>query len=202
VVVRDGAVRAEENHAALPSVPTGIALPRQWGAPHVVRRGRAGLLFGFDHGEWGGALLWYADDGTFKQKLLDDNVVEVVPVAGGFTVFAGLSHLGSDTGRATAVVDAKGAYSLGRSAELGSAPRAVVVEDTGALLIATMTGIVRLGRDFQVQPLHRASWGMFYPVSLALLEGTAYVGMRGIVAEVQLGADPVTETWLAPVDLK
>jgi len=159
------------------------------------------MLFGFDRGEWGGALLWYADDGTFKRELLDDNIVDLLPVADGFTLFAGLSHLGDDTGRATAVIDANGAYSLGRSVELGSAPRAVVVEDTGAVLIATMTGLVRLGRDFQVQHLLHTRWGMFYPVSLALVEGTAYVGMRGIVAEVQLRADTVTETWLVPRDL-
>jgi hypothetical protein len=160
------------------------------------------VLFGFNHGEWGGSLRWYSDDGTFKRELLDDNIVELLSVTNGFTVFAGLSHLGSDTGRATELVDTGTLFRPGRSAELGSAPRAVLVESGGTVLVATMTGIVRLSTDFQVARLLSTSWGMFYPVSLALHAETAYVGMRGIVAEVQLGADPATETWRSVVAMQ
>jgi hypothetical protein len=61
--------------------------------------------------------------------------------------------------------------------------------------------MVRLQPDFRVQQLLRTSWDMLYPVSLAVDGRTVYVGMRGVVAEVQLGPDGATETWLAPADL-
>lgn len=199
MLVRDGIVVAEEHRDERPVVPPGILLPREPGQPRVVLRGRAGLLLGFNRGEWGGALFWYGDDGTVKQKLLDENIVELLPTATGFTVFAGLSHLGTDTGRATQLIDSGTGYSLGLSADLGSAPCAVVVEPGGAVVVATMAGLVRLTSTFQVQHLQRTRWGMLYPVSLVVHGGTAYVGMRGIVAEIQLGADHPTETWLVPV---
>jgi hypothetical protein len=202
VFVRDGVLVARAHHDTRPPVPPGFRLPDQWGPPLVVRRGRSGVLFGFNHGEWGGSLLWYSENATFKRELLDENVVEVLPVANGFTIFTGLSHLGSDTGRATEITDTGTSYELGRSADLGSAPCAVVGESTGAVLVATMAGIIRVRPDFQVEQLLSSHWGILYPVSLALHSKTAYVGMRGIVAEVHLGADAVRETWLSPVPLK
>jgi len=198
VFVRDGAVCAEDYRETSPKVPAGISVSQQLGLPRVVQRGRSGLLLGFNHGEWGGALLWYADDGALKQKLLEENIVELLPTATGFTIFAGLSHLGSDTGSAKELVDSGSLYRLGRSADLGSAPRAMVTEQGGSVLVATMAGLVRLRADFRIEPLLRTRWGMLYPVSLAVDGSTAYVGMRGIVAEVRLGADRVTETWLSP----
>jgi len=43
---------------------------------------------------------------------------------------------------------------------------------------------------------------MLYPVSLAVVGETAYVGMRGVVAEVRLGANGATATWFSPADLE
>ena len=203
VFVRGGAVVAEKRRETPPQVPPGISLPAQHvGPPSVVEQGRSGLLVGFDNGEWGGALFWYAANGTFKQKLLSDNVVELLPTATGFTLFTGLSHMGSDTGKATEVLDSDGRYQLGRSADLASNPRAVVTEQSGSVLVVTMAGLVRLQSDFRVEKLLREHWEMLYPVSLAVAGETAYVGMRGAVAEVHLGASGVTETWLSPVDMK
>jgi hypothetical protein len=202
VVVRDGAVLAEEHRDVPPNVPANVHLPSELGRPRIVQRGRSGILLGFNHGEWGGALLWYGNDGAFKRKLVDDNIVALWPTATGFTVYAGLSHLGSDTGRAMELVDSGSQYSVARSADLGSAPRAMVAETGGATVVATMTGIVRVQPDFQIQQVVRTRWGMYYPVSLAVHAGAAYVGMRGIVAEVTLAAGSAKETWLAPVDLK
>jgi hypothetical protein len=132
-------------------------------------------------------------------ELLDENVVELLPVTGGFIVFTGISHLGTDVGRATELVDSGTVFRHGRSADLGSAPRAVVLEDDGSVLVITTAGITRLRPTFQVDPLLSARWGMLYPVSVALDGATAYVGMRGVVAEVHLGAGAATETWLSPV---
>lgn len=201
VLVRDGIVALEAHRDERPSVPPGLSLPNRWGAPRVVRRGRSGMLFGFNHGEWGGALLWYADDGTLKRKLLEDNIVDVLPAPRGFIVLVGLNHLDIDTGRAIELIDSGTSYSLGRTSDLGSAPNAAIIDSSGAILLATTAGIARLERDFHVRHLLQSRWGSLYPVSLALVGRTAYVGMRGIVAEVELGTNTATETWLAPVAL-
>jgi hypothetical protein len=202
VSVRDGVAVAQAHHDAQPMVPPGLRFPEHWGAPRIVRRGRSGSLVGFDHGEWGGGLLWYSDGGSFRGELLGENVVELLAVTGGFIVLTGLSHLGSDVGHVTELVDTGTIFRIERSADLGSAPRAVVLEGDGAVLVVTMAGLVRISPSFQVTRLLSSRWGMFYPVSLVLDGAIAYVGVRGIVVEVQLGADTATETWLSLVDFK
>jgi hypothetical protein len=202
VSVRDSKVVATAHEDAEPAVPPGFVLPETWGPPRVIVRGRSGVLFGFDRGEWGGALLWYSDDGGFRQKLLKQNIVGILPTQGGFIAFAGLSHLGMDRGRVIELVDAGGAFRIGRSMELGSAPSAMVREADGAVLVATTRGLLRVNADFRVELLLATRWGMFYPTSLAIdRDGTAYVGMRGIVAEVHLATKPPDETWRSPVAL-
>jgi hypothetical protein len=131
---------------------------------------------------------------------LDDNVVAILPNADRFVVLAGLSHLGLDRGRVFEFIDGADGFGPSRATELGSAPTAAAVEPSGAILIATMHGLMRLTSEFQVHRLRDSHWGMFYPVSIAV-DGatTAYVGMRGIVAEIKLDSDPPLETWLFPI---
>jgi len=202
VSIRDGVAGAEAHPDTRPAIPPGLRVPDRWGPPRVIKRGRSGFLVGFNHGEWGGALRWYSESGPLKRELLDDNVVDLLQVPAGFIAFTGLAHLGSDDGRATEIIDTGTLFRLGRSVDLGSAPRAVLLEGDGAVLVVTMAGISRISPSFQVTGLLSTRWGSFYPVSLAR-EGTiAYVGMRGVVAEVDLAADTPTETWLSPADLK
>lgn len=202
VSVRDGVAIAEAYGDAPPSVPPGFRLPTRWGPARVVERGRAGFLVGFNHGEWGGALNWYSDSGSSRGELLNDNVVDLLAVPNGFIVLTGLSHLGSDEGRATELVDTGTVFRIGRSADLGSAPRAAILERDGAAIVATTVGMSRISPSFQVTRLLSSSWGRFYPVSLALDGTTAYVGMRGIVAKIELGAATPTETWFSPLALE
>lgn len=202
VFVRDGVALAEAHRRAEPSIPPGLRYPNRWGPPRTIARGRAGLLVGFNKGEWGGALRWYSNSGALRGELLNDNIVDLLSVPQGFIVFTGLSHLGSDEGRATELVDTGTLFRLERTADLGSEPRAAVLESDGAVLLVTLAGMVRISPSFQVTRLLSTSWGMFYPVSLALDGTTAYVGMRGIVIKVELGAATPTETWLSPVEFE
>jgi hypothetical protein len=160
------------------------------------------VLFGFNKGEWGGALLWYSDAAHFQETLIDDNIVGILPTLNGFLVFAGLSHLGGDRGSATELIYAGDSLHVGRSVELGTAPCAMLVEPGGAILIAATRGLLRLNQDLRIELLIARRWGMFYPVSVTVDEsGTAYIGMRGVVAEVRLASQQPTENWLLPVDL-
>ena len=59
--------------------------------------------------------------------------------------------------------------------------------------------MLRLSRELRLSHVLDADWWMLNPVSLALWRhGTAYVGMRGVVVEVQLSATPPKQTWLYP----
>lgn len=74
------------------------------------------------------------------------------------------------------------------------------MERSGAFLVATTRGLVRLTPEFHVHRFRDTHWGMFYPVSIVVdRTGTAYVGMRGIVAEIKLDTALPTETWLFPL---
>lgn len=202
VSVRDGKVVATPHKDARPAVRAGFILPDTWGLPTAVASSASGVLFGFNRGEWGGALLWYSADGRFVKKLLDDDVVTIVPRGNTLTVFAGLNHFCLDDGRAIELVDARDAFHVERSVELGSAPRVIVTEADGALLIAASRGLLRLTPDLRVEVVLATHWGMFAPVSVAVgRDGTVYVGMRGVVAEVRLTSQPPSETWLSPVAL-
>lgn len=196
---RGGVLTATEHHDAPSPLPPTFQLPEGMGPPHVARQTRAGVLLGYNNGEWGGKLIWSSSDGSIRHELLDDNVVAILELEGRFIVLVGLSHLCSNHGRVVEYVDEAGAFRPGRMTELGSAPKAAVIEPTGAILVATTRGLLRVTTEFHIHRLQDSQWGMFYPVSMVMAApATVYVGMRGIVSEVRLDTDPPTETWLFP----
>jgi hypothetical protein len=199
VSLRNGAAIAAAYVEKPPLVPSNLRLPADFGQPRVLQQGRSGTLIGYNHGEWGGALFWFAADGTVRDELLDDNIVAILPATDRFVVLAGLSHLGRDRGQVVELIDTGAGFTISRRTEIGSAPRAATMESDGAFLIVTRDGLARLTPAFHVHRLRDTDWGMFYPVSIVIDDaGNAYVGMRGIVVEVALGADPLVETWLYP----
>lgn len=196
---RQGVLTAAEHHDAPLPLPSTFHRPEGKGSPRVTRQGRTGVLLGYNKGEWGGGLTWISNDGSIARELLDDNVVAILQIDDRFIVLAGLSHLYADHGRVVEYIDEAGSFRRGRMTELGGAPNAAVIEPTGAILIATTHGLFRLTTEFHVQRLQDSRWGMFYPVSIVMSgPTTVYVGMRGIVGEIKLGAHPPTETWLFP----
>jgi len=197
ISLRDGVPMATEHDDQPLDLPKTFQLRPGMGSPRVAQRGRAGVLLGYNHGEWGGALLGCSNDGTIQRELLDDNIVAILSAADRFMVFSGLSHLCGDRGRVVELVEDDSGFHASRMTELGSAPTAAVIEPGGAILVATMRGLLRVTTEFHVHRLHDSDWAMFYPVSIVVDgTGTAYVGMRGIAAEVNLQSEPPTETWL------
>jgi hypothetical protein len=196
----DGVPLATQHHDLPAELPPTFHAITNRGSPRMVGQARSGLLVGYNHGEWGGALLWCSEDGSVRRELLDDNIVEIVPTTEGFIVLAGLTHLGGDRGRVVELVDEGTGFHVGRMTELGGAPRAAAMEPSGATLVATTRGLVRLTPEFHVHRLIDTDWGMLYPVSI-VVDGSAtvYVGMRGIVAELKMNTDPPAEAWLFPI---
>jgi hypothetical protein len=191
---------ATERQVPTLDLPPGFHLPDgEDSPPRVATQGRAGVLLGYNHGEWGGSLLWSSLDGTVQRELLDDNVVAILPNGGRFVVLAGLSHLSIDRGRVLELVDDTDGFRPARTTELGSAPTAAAVEPSGAVLVTTTRGLVRLTPEFHVHQLRDFSWRMFYPTNIVVDGATVYVGMQGIVGEINLDTDPPRATWLFPV---
>ena len=200
ISIRSGVPTASQNRDSKLELPPKFHLPEGREPPRVARQGRAGVLLGYNRGEWGGSLLWCSDEGSVQAELLDDNVVTILSSAGRFVVLAGLSHLGFDRGRVLELTDDADGFHPSRTTELGSAPTAAAVESSGAILITTMRGLVRLTSEFHVHRLRDSDWGMFYPATIVVDQAaTAYIGVRGIVAEIKLDSDPPRETWLFPI---
>jgi len=199
VSLQDGVPLATAHTQERPRVPPGLHLVKQLGEPRVVQQARSGVLVGYNRGEWGGALLWYAHDGSLRRRLLDNHVVAILPIADRFVVFVGLSHRGADYGQAIELLDGAAGFEILRRTELGSAPHVAVMQADGTFLIVTTRALLRLTPDFHVHRVIDSEWRMLHPVSLVVDHaGKAHVGMRGIVAEVDLTSVPPTETWLFP----
>ena len=199
VTIRDGVPVPAPDHPIAPETPRGLQLPRTLGPPRAVLQGGAGTLVGFNRGEWGGALLWYGSDGSFRRKLLDEDVVQILALPSAILVFVGIAHLGGDHGRAVEIIESGPHFELKRSVDLGSAPRAAVRDPNGTVLVATTKGLLRLAPDFTVQPILQARWGSLYPSTIELgSDQKVYVGMRGVIAEIELASRVAHDTWLFP----
>lgn len=184
--------------AKIPKIPPRFRLPQLWGPPQTLEKRRSGVLIGFNRGEWGGALLWYSPAGTLQGTLLHENVVEILLGVASSIVFVGLTHLSSDRGRAVEILEDAASFRVGRSVDLKSAPRAVVREASGSLLIITHRGLVRLTPDFTAHDLLNAHWRLIPNSGVVDTHGILYVGMRGIVAKLTPTADGYHEEWLLP----
>jgi len=199
VTLEGGLVTASQFAKVQPKTPPSFRLPLQWGAPHRIERRPAGILVGFDRGEWGGALLWYSSAGALQGTLLHENVVEILPGVASSVAFVGLAHLGEDSGRAVEILEDATRFRVGRSVDLKSAPRAVVREQAGTILVVTHRGLVRLAPDFTAKTLLDTHWGLLYPNAAAVdAAGIVYVGMRGVVARLAPQAGGYREEWLFP----
>jgi hypothetical protein len=199
VTLSDGLIVPASQKESEPPDTLGLHLAANWGVPSQVQRRPQGILVGFNNGEWGGALRWYSPAGAFRGKLLSENIIDIVPGVDRSIVLAGLAHLGAEYGKAIELVENETQFNVGRSATLNSPPCAAVRERTGALLIATNRTLLRLGPDFSVSLLLEAHWHPLYPNSIVVdAAGTAYLGMRSVLARVTPINGGYREEWLIP----
>jgi hypothetical protein len=180
-----------------PTLPPTFSPGDTSGPPSAVQTGGPGVLLGFDGGEWGGSLSWHTAGGTLQRRLLSSNVVDIVAAFGGFLVLTYEGH--GSRPRVVEVRDVAGRFEVGRTAELPGVPSGAAVEREGTVLVATGKGLLRISGDLLVRPVLEANWWMMNPVSLAIGDqGIVYVGMRGLVVELQMSSQRPTQTWLYP----
>jgi hypothetical protein len=165
---------------------------------------RDGWLIGFDAGEYGGSLWWYASATTAGVKLSSDNVLRLLPTADEGVVLAvvGIAHMGLDVGRLLRFHYLNGAPHLAALADLGTQPQVVLLEPTGAALVLTNRALQRVQPDGAVTTLCTVDYSGLYPTSMVVLRsGDIYVGMRHFLGS--LSPSPNAECvvrWFVPVD--
>lgn len=163
--------------------------------PGAVQRGRSGVLAGFDGGEWGGSLRWYSVPDAPGHVLLDSNVVALLRTTERFVALTYVGH--GSQGRAVEVLDKPGGFEVGEMVDLPHAPSTGAVETGGDILVAAGRTLLRLSRGLQATVLLDNL--VRPPVSLAIAErDTVYLGMHGLVVELQMSTEPPTQTWLYP----
>jgi hypothetical protein len=158
----------------------------------------SGLLVAYDSGEFGGALLWFSQNGHLAQTISSTNTLRVVSTSRGPVAFAGLAHMMLDDGQVL-FLSRHGATWRKRSRRLPGAPRVVVPQTDDSFLVITTEDLVRVTRDLQVVHLHHGAWGGLYPNSLVVdTDGSFFIGMRYAVARLRPGPNGFSEDWLVP----
>jgi hypothetical protein len=195
-----------------PPQPRGAPAHPRWSAAEYAERHarravvafRDGWLVGFDGGEYGGSLWWYASSARGGVKLSSENVLRLLPIAdqSEVLVVVGIAHMGIDKGQLLRFRYLDGVPHLIPFVDLGTKPQVVLLEPTGAVLVLTNEALQRIQPGGSVTTLCTVEYSGLYPTSMAVLpSGEIYVGMRhylGSLNPVSSGACVVN--WLVPVD--
>jgi len=198
VLARDGDVAAQlrneipEQSIERPSFTPEIKESRAkvW-EPSAFAKVMDGWLVGFNGGEFGGALYWFARDGKSSYKISDHQVIECFSISNRIYAIEGLEHFGFSRGSVISIFRAKNNehWQAGSFATLPLAPYAVSVRHDGTMLITLSKSLVSVDNRGRVQTiLSQAPWGGLDPDSsvLSLNEEKIYIGMRQFVGEFDL----------------
>ncbi len=207
ISIEQGAPRIAKAARSEPDTgpPLPFALPK-----HPDFRGRrhtlafaGGFLVGFDAGEWGGALFWFAADGSRHQGLVGQNVRGLVPLGADVALsIEGVAHLSISVGYVHRIERVQGAVTVTSATSLPEAPQAHVATADGVYILTT-SSLVRLGHDLRhtvVQPVKTSG---LYPDSMAIdASGALWIGMRQLVLRLSPQRDRFAETWLVREDCR
>ena len=108
--------------------------------PDLALRVKNGWLAGGSRGEWGGELVYVADNGA-STVILNENIEDIYKLGERYVALAGLSHLGSNNGMVYQLIhDANGQWRAEKWLKLPGAPHSSWFVETGELLINTSGG--------------------------------------------------------------
>lgn len=164
----------------------------------MTARAGDGWLVGFNAGEFGGGLWWTNSDGERARLLTRENVQAFLSRGKDVLVFTGLAHMTYDSGTVYLFRSTGDDAALSRIADLGSAPSAVLLENTGSVLVAVSNGVVALRPEGSIVRLYKQDkMPILYPNSITGAEsGAIFVGMRFYVLRLQRRADGTYKsTW-------
>lgn len=159
-----------------------------------------GWLIGFDAGEYGGALWWLSQDGSKRERLVNENVQGIAMLGSRIVVLTGLAHLSMDTGHAFDLTHGhEGRWRAGLRTDLGASPLAFTVQPDMSIMFMTFSGVRRLEPNGKVEQLSDGDFGFLYPGSVAVLpSGEIYVGMNLYVMRLTPSNAGYREEWFIP----
>ena len=108
--------------------------------PSLALRVDGGWLAGSNRGEWGGELVYVADNGKSTQ-LLDTNIEDIYQLGDRYIATAGLAHLSMNNGMIYQLMQTEdGTWQAKEWLMLPGAPDSSWLVETGELLINTIGG--------------------------------------------------------------
>lgn len=156
-----------------------------------------GLLLGSDQGEFGGSLEWQAVGSDTARRILDENVIAIVPAAEGSEalVVTGLAHLFTDYGRIYRVAVQKDGPVVRKVAEIGAMPLVVQLRPDGSLLMVTPQGLLRFWKG-HVERRCPVDLENLNASSLAVIsDHEVYVGLGLFIARLRLTGGACRVDW-------
>jgi hypothetical protein len=160
-----------------------------------------GWIVGFNAGEFGASLWWFAPDGKKWYRISNDQVCGFLQTPQGVIALEGLAHLGIDRGKIIRLSRGpNGKWKSELFGDLGQSPRAATFDQRGALVVVTSKRLLRVRLDKHIDVLlDKAFWSGLYPNSIILdAAGTIYIGMRQGVAKIAQTGAKRTVTWFLP----
>ena len=157
-----------------------------------------GWLVGFNAGEWGGAIWWYAPDGKERYKVSTDQVIGFFKTGAGLVAPEGLDKRGRIV---RLIKGGNGRWHSEPFVDLGGGPEAAAMGIDGSLTVATEDRLLRIHLDTRgIDVLLKEScWAGLYPNSIILApSGSVYLGMRHVVVEVKKEGAAYKAKWLIP----
>jgi hypothetical protein len=199
-------VRRHERSDGYDSMPLGSSGVASYRTPFRAVAVANGWLAGYNHGEFGGSIWWFAPDGRDSAKVSDEQIVAFVKMRAGLIGVSGLNHMDIHEGRVvTLIQDQTGRWKATPILELGDGPETVVLESDTALLIVGSSQLMRAHLNQATSNAHLErlitgrSWGLLYPSSAVRdPSGVVYVGMRHAVMRLAPRKSGYDELWLIP----
>jgi hypothetical protein len=142
-----------------------------------------GTLVGTDRGEWGGALTLSKGKEYPPEKILDGDVLQIIPTRKGFLIVTG--SLPSNEGALWLYSKSiNREWTIEKKVDLHGYPLAAY-ETTSGIWLATGDSIYLLDDKFEVQNHNDMPWLQLHPNSIAVENsGAVYVGMQAFVVRL------------------
>jgi hypothetical protein len=174
-VVQDAATGRIAIHQSVPGEPKERRVHLQTGA---------GVLVGTDNGEWGGGLSLVDANGVETKRVLDKNVIQLLPSKSGVFIFTGLLHLGRDEGAAWLYSKGSdGIWLIKKIADLDGKPNAASTVNGGALAVGGH-GVYVLDQSLNLTEIV-LPFAQTRPNSISEdASGRIYVGMNAFVVRL------------------
>jgi hypothetical protein len=154
-----------------------------------------GYLEGLDHGEWGGRLTFYPEsDLSERTNIIEGgNIVSIFIFDKNIYALEGTFNLGYSVGKLIRLNQNSGHWEYKIILDLKDKPYAYSIINDEYLYLVTNRTFIKINRALESEIIiENAFWESLYPNSIIIINEEAIIGMRGLVATVNLKNKKVT----------